>query len=200
MVATVEGVWEELHERLARFVRRRVDDEQSAEDIVQDVFLKIHARLATLEDETRLHAWVYQIARNAIADHYRARRTLEPLPATLASPGDEGDDVARDLLPTVGVLVNALPPDAREALLLTEYQGLNQRELAERLGLSFSGAKSRVQRARGKLRELLLACCQFELDRQGRIVAYQPHGACCGDPQRPPTAAASFCAEPRLPG
>jgi RNA polymerase sigma-70 factor (ECF subfamily) len=182
MVATVEWVWAELHERLLRFVRRRVADEQSAEDIVQEVFLKIHARLGSLQDETKLHSWVYQIARNAIADHHRARRPAAALPEGLPAP-EEADDVARELLPTVSALVNALPPEAREALVLTEYQGLTQKELGEQLGLSFSGAKSRVQRARGKLRELLLACCQVQLDRQGGIVAYQPRGACCGDPR-----------------
>jgi len=109
-------------------------------------------------------------------------RPTAALPEGLPVP-EEADEVARELLPTVSALLNALPPEAREALVLTEYRGLSQRELAEQLGLSFSGAKSRVQRARGKLRELLLACCQVQLDRQGGIVAYQPRGACCGDAQ-----------------
>jgi RNA polymerase sigma-70 factor (ECF subfamily) len=74
--------------------------------------------------------------------------------------------------------VLALPEPHRQALLLTEYEGLNQRELAERLGISFSGAKSRVQRARQKLRSVLQECCHCELDRRGRVVDYYPR--CCG--------------------
>ncbi|HLZ55439.1 MAG TPA: sigma factor-like helix-turn-helix DNA-binding protein, partial [Ktedonosporobacter sp.] len=71
------------------------------------------------------------------------------------------------------------PDQDRQALVLTEYQGLTQKELGERLGLSFSGAKSRVQRAREKLKQELLACCHFELDRRGHILDYQPRCDCC---------------------
>ena len=78
-------------------------------------------------------------------------------------------------------MVESLPADYREALILTEYEGLTQRALAERLGLSFSGAKSRVQRAREKLKAMLLDCCHFEFDRFGKIIDYQPNCACCTD-------------------
>ena len=186
MSATVEGLWAELHGRLTRFVRRQVADEQSAEDLVQEIFLRVHARLDTLEDGARLHAWVYQIARNAIVDHYRARRPTTPVPETLAAPEEAGDDVAAELLPTVAALVHALPPESREALLLTEYEGLTQQELAARLGLTLSGAKSRVQRARGKLKGLLLACCALQLGHHGGIVDYQPRGDCCLEPTAAP--------------
>jgi RNA polymerase sigma-70 factor, ECF subfamily len=83
------------------------------------------------------------------------------------------------LLPCVRATVLALPEQDRQALILTEYQGLTQKELGERLGLSFSGAKSRVQRAREKLKQELLACCHFELDRRRHILDYQPRCDCC---------------------
>ncbi len=76
-------------------------------------------------------------------------------------------------------MVERLPDDYREALLFTEYEGLTQKELAERLGVSYSGAKSRVQRAREKLKTMLLACCHFEFDRLGKVIDYQPRCACC---------------------
>jgi RNA polymerase sigma-70 factor (ECF subfamily) len=83
-------------------------------------------------------------------------------------------------------MVDELPETYREALRLTEYEGLSQKELSERVGISFSGAKSRVQRARAKIKQQLLDCCHFELDHAGRIIDYQPHCACCaaddGDP------------------
>ncbi|HAH00091.1 MAG TPA: RNA polymerase subunit sigma-24, partial [Ktedonobacter sp.] len=68
----------------------------------------------------------------------------------------------KELIPCIKTMVDSLPNDYREALYLTEYEGLTQRELADRLGLSFSGAKSRVQRAREKLKVMLLDCCHFE--------------------------------------
>lgn len=151
MVTTTEDLWETLHDRLLRFIRARVSDETSAEDILQDVFLKIHARIDTLRDQDRLQSWIWQIVRNALSDHYRALRPM----------------------------VEALPDPYREALQLTEYQGLTQQELAQRAGISLSGAKSRVQRAREKLKALLLDCCHFELDRRGGIIDYHSHCPCC---------------------
>ena len=76
-------------------------------------------------------------------------------------------------------MVAALPAIYRDALRLTEYDGLTQKELAQRLGLTVSGAKSRVQRARQLLRQTLLECCHFELDQRNAIISYQPHCGCC---------------------
>ena len=84
-----------------------------------------------------------------------------------------------ELAPSVAAMLERLPEHYREALVLTEYQGLTQKELAERLGLSFSGAKSRVQRAREKLKQLMLECCHFEFDCLGRVIDYQPRCCCC---------------------
>lgn len=87
--------------------------------------------------------------------------------------------MVRELLPCVAAMVDALPSSYREALRLTEYQGLSQKALSERLGISFSGAKSRVQRARAKLKQQLLECCHFQFDHAGRIIDYQPRCANC---------------------
>lgn len=178
--ATVEQAWTTFHTPLLHFVRRRVADEASAEDIVQEVFLKVHTHIDTLSDMAKLQSWLYQLARNAIIDHYRRTRITvaisEQLPAFIED--DENDAVAR-LTPAVKAMLAALPAIYREALRLTEYDGLTQKELAEKLGMSLSGAKSRVQRARQMLRQMLLACCHFELDRRNAILRYQSRCACC---------------------
>ena len=89
------------------------------------------------------------------------------------------DAVVRELSQCVSGMVAALPEAYRDALRLTEYQGLSQKALSERLGISFSGAKSRVQRARAKIKEQLLNCCHFQFDYAGRIIDYQSRCACC---------------------
>jgi RNA polymerase sigma-70 factor (ECF subfamily) len=193
---TTERVWEEFHTPLQQFIRRRVSDEATAEDILQDVFLKIHQHMNALKDVRKLEGWIYQITRNAIIDAYRSRRqetTLEAAEALDLPEELPDDDLVSELLPSVRAMVRNLPEADRQALVLTEYQGLTQKELAERLGLSFSGAKSRVQRAREKLKQQLLECCHFELDRRGHIIDYQPRchccetGACCADALIMPT-------------
>jgi RNA polymerase sigma-70 factor (ECF subfamily) len=180
MTVASEQLWETFSTPLQQFILRRVPDPHSAEDILQDVFLKIHTRIDTLHQQDRVSAWIYQIARNAITDYYRAQRPINNLSEELVAPDDmPEEDVVRELLPCVAAMVDALPDTYREALRLTEYEGLSQKELSERLGISFSGAKSRVQRARGKIKQQLLDCCHFELDHAGRIIDYQPHCACC---------------------
>jgi RNA polymerase sigma-70 factor (ECF subfamily) len=177
-----EHAWYALHEPLRAFLRKRVRETEVAEDLLQDVFLRFHTHAGTLRDEEKLESWIYQIARHRLIDYYRQRRPVVPLDAsiqdTLLAEMPE-DDVQAELAPSVAAMVNALPEPYREALYLTEYQGLSQRELAERLGISLSGAKSRVQRAREKLKQLLLDCCHFEFDRLGRIIDYQPRCTCC---------------------
>src|SRR5258708_1106260 len=196
MSMTTEHVWEAFHTPLQQFIRRRVSDEATAEDVLQDVFLKIHQRVETLRDVKKLESWIYQITRNTIIDTYRSSRPTTTLEAAevLDLPEElPDDDVVSELLPCVRAMVRSLPELDRQALVLTEYQGLTQKELAERLGLSFSGAKSRVQRAREKLKQQLLECCHFELDRRGHIINYQPrcHScetvACCTDEPIMPT-------------
>ena len=185
IVATTEQIWHGLHDRLLRTIRRHVADTASAEDILQDVFLKIHLRIGSLRDEERLEGWVYQIVRNAIVDHRRHQRPGGPLPEELVDPAtaddDDGDSPARQLIPFIRETVAGLPEPYREALLLTEYGGLTQQQLAERVGISLSGAKSRVQRGRERLKQVLLDCCHVELDRRGGIIDYQGHCACCAN-------------------
>jgi RNA polymerase sigma-70 factor (ECF subfamily) len=171
-----------FHTPLQQFIRRRVSDEVTAEDVLQDVFLKIHQHVETLKDVKKLESWIYQIARNAIIDAYRESRptiTLEGQEVLDMPEELPDDDIVSELLPCVRAMVNSLPAVDRQALVLTEYQGLTQKELSARLGLSFSGAKSRVQRAREKLKQMLLECCHFELDRRGHIINYQSRCQSC---------------------
>ena len=182
MNTTTERVWETFHVPLQQFIRHRVSDDAAAEDLLQDVFLNIHQHVDTLRDVKKLESWIYQVTRNAIIDYYRSIRTTTTLedPEALQLAEDLPDeDVISELFPCVRAMVTSLPAQDRQALILTEYQGLTQKELAERLGLSLSGAKSRVQRARAKLKQQLLACCHFELDRRGHVIDYQPRCACC---------------------
>lgn len=167
MPSTVETIWEEFASKLRSFIRSRVRDHGAAEDILQEVFLKIHKKLPSLRESERLEAWVWRIARNAVTDYFRSPSRETVLPEDLSH---EGKSEVPDLSPCVRRFVEELPKEQKEALLLTEWQGLKQDEMAKKLGLSHSGAKSRVQRARANLKELLLDCCRLELDRRGNVI------------------------------
>jgi RNA polymerase sigma-70 factor (ECF subfamily) len=181
-VVSTEAVWLEVSGRLRRFIAARIRNRDDADDILQDVFVKIHDQLPRLEDASRLHAWVYQITRNAIVDHYRQRgRTPEltaEFPEDLAAHESE-EDLTDEVASWLAPMIETLPPKYRVALRLSEVQGLTQQETADRLGISLSGAKSRVQRGREKLRATLLACCHVELDRSGRVVEWRARQPAC---------------------
>lgn len=187
MNATLESIYTDFHSKLHRFIAGRVSDPDTAEDILQDVYLKIHAKMDGLREEDRLESWVYQITRNAIIDYYRRARPKgqDELSESLASPPDDEPDAVSQLASSVKGMLGCLDDKYREALELTELQGLSQVELATRLDITVSGAKSRVQRAREKLKEAFLDCCHFEFDRLGHVVDYHPNCEKCADPNYP---------------
>lgn len=178
---TVEAIWAAFSEPLLRFLRRRVADQAAAEDLLQDVFVAIQARRADLRDRERIAGWVFRIARNRLIDHYRAQRQLAPLSPDLPAETPAEPDAAAALSPCLAAMVRDLPPDYRSAIELTAYDGVSQQSLGERLGISPSGARARVQRARAQLKARLLACCELHFDPAGRLMDYQPRRSSCAN-------------------
>lgn len=174
MNATLENLWHEFAGKLGRFIRARVSDPATAEDIRQDVFLRIQKRLGQLKDPAKLESWIYLMTRHAIIDHYRARKQTVPVPDSLPVETEAQEAEIEDLKAAFRRMIHQLPEPYREAIVLTEWGGLTQRELADHLGLSFSGAKSRVQRGRALLKRMLNECCRFEFDRRGKVIDCAP--------------------------
>jgi RNA polymerase sigma-70 factor (ECF subfamily) len=181
-----EAVWRDFHTRLLGFIARRVRDRDSAEDILQDVMLRIHRHAGELERSSAIGAWVHQITRNAIADHYRRASGRRERPSGIDVDRqqqlvleDAPEELRSELAACLGPLLERLPPLQRDALALTEMEGLTQARAAAQLGLSTSGMKSRVQRGRAQLKELLTACCEIELDRRGGVRSYRPLDGTC---------------------
>ena len=174
-----EAAWSALANEVRRSMARRVGDEAAVDDLVQDVFERVHSRATELRDHERLAAWVGRITRTILADYYRRTRPTEPM---LDEPAAEPDDEPIGTAPLaawVGGELQRMDPAYREVLTLTEIQGLTQREAAERLGLSLPAVKSRVLRGRAKLRESLQGCCRVELDRRGGVVDWSARSGCC---------------------
>lgn len=188
------AAWAELRGPLLAFIARRTPDRDTAEDILQDVLLRIHRHAAELEHSSAVRAWIFQIARNAITDHYRRAAVRREQPAGVevarleAPPAIESASVElrSELAACLRPLVQRLPEPYREALVLTDLDGLTQAAAAARLGLSTSGMKSRVQRARAQLRDQLLGCCEIELDRRNRVTGYAPRRDPCDCRATPP--------------
>lgn len=174
--------WQVFDSNLRQFIKRRVQNEYDAEDILQDVLFKVHCNLSKLEDPDKLLPWIYQIARHGIVDYYRSRKIALPLSDLLENPAGEAfaDNFNEEITPCIKPIMEDLPERYRQALSLVYIEGMTQREVAENLGLSISGAKSRVQRGREKLKKKLLDCCRFEFDTTGNILDYQHKEQSCG--------------------
>lgn len=175
MTTDVETAWIDLSTRLRKFIRSRVANDATADDLLQDVFLKISRRGDDWENAGHLEGWLFRVARNAIIDHYRTRRHNVEIEDIYADENVADPDCYEDLKASFRRMVNELPETCRDAIVFTEFEGLSQIELAERLGISVSGAKSRVQRARRHLRKMLEDCCRFEFDRRGHVIDCLPH-------------------------
>jgi RNA polymerase sigma-70 factor (ECF subfamily) len=189
MSLSTEAVWAELHARIRGFVARRVRQQADVDDVVQRVFLQVHRALPTLRESDKLHAWVYQTTRRTIADFYRtpsqnrevATGTVEDIAnevPVMDSPED-AEAATRELSTCLRPLMSGLTAADQEALQMVEFDGLTQVDAAGRLGLSVSGMKSRVQRARSHLRSALQDCCRIAVDRRGRVISYEGNSANC---------------------
>jgi RNA polymerase sigma-70 factor, ECF subfamily len=169
----IEQIYTSFRDRLKQFIMGRIRDADTAEDILHDVFLKIHNNIHTLQDESKLESWIFRITRNEIIDHTRSRKHIVDDVENLPTEVDD-DRPYKKIAESLSEMIDTLPSPYREALILTEVEGISQKELAQRLGISVSGAKSRVQRARRMLKETLLECCHFEFDMLGKIIDYYP--------------------------
>lgn len=182
---TVEDVWRQFGAEIRVFVRRRISDPHRADDVVADILLKVHRSLGTLDDRDRLAAWLFRVARNAIIDEYRRaaddQEVLDPAPGDRLTNGaidvDDADTVQQELAGCLRPLLGSLSPEYRRALELTDLSGVTQAAAAHREGISVSGMKSRVQRARKQLAELLNRCCTLTLDTRGMPMDYK-HASC----------------------
>jgi RNA polymerase sigma-70 factor, ECF subfamily len=178
LMKALDQIYNEYHRGLLGFIRRRVDDPSLAEDLLQDVFVKAHSRLDTLANRSRIQAWIYQIARNTIIDHHRTRKIVDPLPEDMAQPSMRSREEYQELSRCVLPMMSLLPEEYRQALILSDLEGLPLKEVAERLNLSLPGAKSRVQRGRERLKRIFLDCCRFEFDVRGKPIDWTPRRKC----------------------
>jgi RNA polymerase sigma-70 factor (ECF subfamily) len=188
-----EELWRTLNTRLAAFVARRIGNPHAAEDVAQEVLLRLHRTLGELRDDDRLDAFAYRVARNAIIDHYRSTAAAKELPAAPdalveridanGGIGEESDALAgtQELARCLEPLVRRLPDRYREALVLTDLGKLSQAQAAQVVGLSVPGMKARVQRGRAQLHALLTRCCEVVVDEDRSVTGVQRSGPCaCG--------------------
>lgn len=186
----VQEIWNSFNQELRNYVTRKVRDEDLANDIVQEVFEKVIKNIRRINDVENIQEYLYKITRNTIADSFRSRKLVfEEFEQTKAEnsafSNNESVEVSHEAsLNTivseecVQPFIDRLPTKYKEALIASEINNMPQKELAEQLNISYSGAKSRVQRGKEKLKNLLQDCCNFEHDAYGNLI--QANSKNCG--------------------
>lgn len=165
--------WDSHESELRAWLRSRLGNPHDAEDMLQDLFLKAMRQDRTFCEIANARAWLFEVARNALADRLRLKKEQVELPDDLAAEHEE--------MPTVESLAACLPralselsEEDREALTQCDLEGMSQEDYAHLKGLSLPGAKSRVQRARKRLREHLTDACQVTFDAAGKVCCFVP--------------------------
>jgi RNA polymerase sigma-70 factor, ECF subfamily len=177
----IEILWNGFSTSLKSFIFSKVKNNADTDDILQNTFLKIHDNIHNLKDKSKIKPWIYQITRNLIVDYFRnnnynqKNNEFNGEIAISSSSNRYMDTAISDMIK----MMDEMPPEYCEALCLTEIEGMSQKEYAEKKGLSYSGAKSRVQRARMMLKDMLLKCCHYQFDKYGTVFDIQSNCCCC---------------------
>ena len=165
--------YKDLRQALLGFLRNKVRDNNIAEDLLHEVFLKAISAIERGDSPSNLTGWLYTIAKNSVIDYYRTQRPTDPLPEELASPQPEDNLVEQDLARCLKPLTASLPPLYRNTLNATDFGGQTMQVLADQEGVSLSAIKSRASRGRQMLKRSLLTCCQVDVSQSGQVLDFQ---------------------------
>ena len=178
---SLETIWAEYGERLRRFLLSKVSRPEDADDLVQDILIRVHKKLPQLRESGKLQSWLFQIARNALIDHYRRSGSSSPKPFLLEGDSDAGsnEDIRLELTGCLQPFLKKIPGLYRQALTEVDLKGVSQKALALRLGISHSAVKSRVQRGRAMLKDMFFECCSYCRDARGGVTDYRKRTGRC---------------------
>ncbi len=171
-IATIHNQFSSV---LQRFVSSRVSNNDDAQDILQDIFIKISKSIHQLSDEEKLKSWIFTIARNAITDYYRKNANKKEIPLddhqSYDTAEENDSDFTKGIDSCLSGFIQKLPHRYKEVIIDSEIKGISQKILAEKYDLAYPSLRSRIQRGRAKLKDMLVNCCSIELDRRGNIIS-----------------------------
>lgn len=167
-------IYSQFHQALLGFIKSKVNNHHDAEDILQNVFVKIAVGINDLSRREKLQSWIYTITRNSITDYYRVANNRNRIAGTDDVPDtlvvEEYNDATKGLECCLMNFMNQLPTEYKDIIIDVEINGVKQKDLASKYSLAYPSVRSRVQRGREKLKELLLECCAIESDNRGNVL------------------------------
>jgi len=172
----IEKIWQDYSRQLKQYIYHEVKDDKLTEDLLHDVFVRVSEKVNTVEDAQKISSWLYRVTSNVVIDYFRknpADKFVEYQDDFVhESEINRSDEARRELSKCLIPMINELPGNYRKAIYLSEIEGLTQHKVADLMGLSVSGAKSKIQRGRKKVKAMLTDCCEIELDPKNRITSF----------------------------
>jgi RNA polymerase sigma-70 factor, ECF subfamily len=177
MNCDVPALWEEHKAALKNYIRKRVKDEDVAKDILQDILMKVYQFCMSKSGVRNVRSWLFQIAHNTIIDYHRLQNKMAyDIPEIMEPVNDTKayEEASAFILP----MIQFLPEEYATPLKMADIDGLKQAVIAEKLGLSLTATKSRIQRARQLLKSEFITCCHFETDKNGQLISFEVKDNC----------------------
>ena len=168
-------VWEELDTQLLFFIKKRIKNKEDAEDILQDVYIKLHKNIASLNDEQKIVSWIYQITRNTINECYRKCYRIKQVEFEdyhVEMNKEEEENLNDEILISMKKFIEKLPGDSRKLIELYEFEDMSHKDISKKLEIKENTSKSRLKRAKEKLKNQLDECCIFQIDKFGNVLDY----------------------------
>jgi RNA polymerase sigma-70 factor, ECF subfamily len=184
--SSLQAITGQFRAEIFAYIQRKIGNAATAEDLTQETFVKVGRALAKGTKPEHFRGWLYQIARNTIVDSLTESQRFVPLEdsvvdreaSKLRVPDFDDGEFRKNLFSYTLKVIETFPPEDREVLTLTEIDGLSREELAAELKISLTAAKSRVQRARAKLRKTVEECCRLVTDPYGRVIDWRKRSTC----------------------
>jgi RNA polymerase sigma-70 factor, ECF subfamily len=179
----VAAIHRDFHAVLGNYIAKRVNNRADAEDLLQEVFIKVHNNRMTIGSRESIKSWLFTITRNTIIDYYRkkGRDPLTGVEKQMQEIGSEAFDAGTtvELDGCIRRFIAGLPDAYRDIVMDAELKGISQKDLAVKYGIAYPSLRSRVQRGRARLREMFLDCCAIEHDSRGNILDAVPRKGKC---------------------
>jgi len=169
-----KAIYQQFRMPLLRFIRYKVSDAHTAEDLLQDVFIKASQSLASLKDEKKIQSWLFSIASNTIIDHYR-KHQIPLSDETDIAQDVENRTVLQELSCCIETFLEALPSAQQAAIKAIYLHEQTQAQYASQNDLNLSTVKSQVKRAKASMKEFFEACCSFERNKDNEVVDFREH-------------------------
>jgi RNA polymerase sigma-70 factor, ECF subfamily len=171
--STLYNAVSDIAPSLRSFFGRRISQPEEADDLTQETLAKALRAIAAAREVECVRAWVFGIARRTLADYYRCRAIIDTTAESHVMACDAKSDLRAVLTCSARCYLETLPSIYRDPVYLADYEGFSHAEVADKLGLSLSAAKSRIRRGKLMVRRMMEACCRFQYDPLGNVISYE---------------------------